>query len=326
MTVLSAFLAFQPDPVDLSHLQTILKPAVELSIATEPPDDSDFDVLVHGRPTHAWLTASKRLKGVVIPFSGLPQSTAKVLTSFPELKIYNLHHNAVPVAEMAVALLMAAARRIPYLDQKLRQHDWTPRYQDRLTSFLLQGRRVLVLGYGHVGRHVARLCSALGMQVKGIKRTPSSEQSNIEVRSIEFLPDLLPWAQVVILCLPLTSETEGLIDAHLLSLLPADAILVNIARGEIIDEEALYRALADGSIAAAGLDVWFNYPESVEERSRTPPSAFPFEQLENAFLTPHVAGKVAATEKLRMEHLAALLNQLAEGRKPIREVDLARGY
>jgi phosphoglycerate dehydrogenase-like enzyme len=242
------------------------------------------------------------------------------------LNIYNLHHNAAPVAEMAVALMLAAARRIPSLDRELRKHNWEPRYQNHDQSFLLAGRRVLVLGYGHVGRHVGQLCRALGMQVVGIKRTPIKDEGEIEVHSIESLPSQLQTTQVLVICVPLTIQTRGLIDAEMLARLPPEAILVNVARGEVIDEKALYQVLVDGTIAAAGLDVWFNYPTEADERSATPPSAYPFEQLENVVLTPHVAGKVATTEQMRMEHLATLLNQLAEGRQPAGVVDIARGY
>jgi phosphoglycerate dehydrogenase-like enzyme len=326
MKNLSVVLAFQLDPVDLAYLREMLNPGVQLSLAERPPDQSNFEILVHGRPNKAWLEASPKLRVVVIPFSGLPQSTAERLADFPELKIFNLHHNAGPVAEMAVALLLASARRISFLDRHLRHHDWTPRYQEDEKSLLLQGRKVLVLGYGHVGRHVARLCRALGMRVKAIKRTPAVEQDEVEVHTVDILPDLMSWAQVVILCLPLTSETRGLVSSDLIKLLPPDAIVINVGRGEIIDEKALYQALANEAIAAAGLDVWFKYPASVEERSDTAPSKYPFEQLQNVILTPHVAGSVSTTEKLRMEHLAVLLNQLAEGRQPSSRVDLMRGY
>ena len=324
---LSVFLSYRPKSEHLNTLKIHLDPGVKLSFGEVPPDVADFDVLVNGRPDENWLTASDRLWALVIPFAGLPDTTVKMLRKFPKLRVYNLHHNALPVAEMVIGLMLSVARKIGELDRTFRKDDWTPRYGDNTDFMLLNGRRVLILGYGHVGREVGRLCSALGMKVSAVRRDPSQPvQEGISVHSTLDLPQLLPNTQVLIVCVPLTSETRMLLDANLLSRLPGEAILVNVGRAGVIDEEALFLSLKEAKIAGAGLDVWFNYPSSVEERPNTPPSRFPFKSLPNVVMTPHVAGKVQETEDLRMRHLARLLNQIAAGEEPQDQIDVARGY
>jgi phosphoglycerate dehydrogenase-like enzyme len=108
--------------------------------------------------------------------------------------------------------------------------------------------------------------------------------------------------------------------------LPKGAIVVNIARGEILQEKALYDSLISGKVGAAGLDVWYEYPESEEERRNTPPSKYPFHQLDNVVMSPHRAGGWTQSEKQRMEHLAYMLNRAARGEPLENLVDLERGY
>jgi phosphoglycerate dehydrogenase-like enzyme len=324
---LSVFLSNTPQPDHLAILEGLLDPLIRLSMGEDLPSNPDYEVLVKGRPDEQWLTASDRLWGLVIPFAGLPDTTAKVLRNFPELRIYNLHHNSLPVAEMVMGLLLCVARRIPLLDRNLRMEDWSLRYADNADSLLLHGRRVLILGYGHVGQAVGNLCSALGMQVSAIRRSQTQiVEGEIPVYPSSELPERLPEAEVLIVCLPLTIETHELLDSEMLNLLPGEAMIVNAGRAAVFDEEALFNALADGKIAGAGLDVWFNYPLKVDDRSSTAPSRFPFQSLPNVVMTPHVAGKVQETERLRMEHLAALLNSLANDDDPRNQIDVVRGY
>jgi phosphoglycerate dehydrogenase-like enzyme len=144
--------------------------------------------------------------------------------------------------------------------------------------------------------------------------------------SVAELANLLPRAGALFVCLPHTPDTDGLIGAAELALLPPGAILVNIARGPIVDEAALYRALRDGPLHAAGLDVWYQYPENESARSRTQPSALPFHELDNVILSPHRAGHTAGAELLRIEHLTQLLNAAARGEPLPNPVDLEAGY
>jgi phosphoglycerate dehydrogenase-like enzyme len=140
------------------------------------------------------------------------------------------------------------------------------------------------------------------------------------------LKDLLPRAEILILALPLTPDTEGLISKKELDLLPSNAILINISRAVIVDQEALYIALKEKRIYGAGLDVWYNYPRTVEDRSKTSPASYPFHELDNVVMSPHRGGKVDATETMRVEGVAELLNAAAAGKPIPNPVDLKSGY
>ena len=140
------------------------------------------------------------------------------------------------------------------------------------------------------------------------------------------LSTLLPQTDVLFIALPLTAETEGMVGNQELALLPRDAILVNVGRGRVVDEEALYNALRAGTILAAGLDVWYHYPMHDEERANTPPSRFPFHELDNVVMSPHRGGWLSAAENSRITELASLLNAAARGEPIPSGVDKELGY
>jgi phosphoglycerate dehydrogenase-like enzyme len=233
------------------------------------------------------------------------------------------------VAEHALALLLAAAKIIVPMDRALRAHDWRPRYEPN-PSILLEGRTALILGYGAIGRKLARLCQGLGMEVLAVRRhaPPGGETQPDGVRlfSNEALHRLLPRTDALLVCLPHTPQTTGLVGARELALLPPQAVLVNVGRGPVVDEQALYEALQAGRLYAAGLDVWYHYPESEAARADTPPAKHPFHELPNVVMSPHRAGGSTETDRLRMIHLAALLNAAAKGEAMPNCVELDAGY
>ena len=283
-------------------------------------------MLVAGRPEAEDVLAASGLRAVVIPWAGVPSETLKLMRDFPGITLHNLHHNAAPTAELALALLLAAAKCIVPLDGALRKHDWRPRYEQPPRTVLLRGKTVLVLGYGEIGKRVAAACRALGMQVAGVRRAAESVTPD-EIHPPAALHELLPRAQAVVVCLPLTAQTEGMLGAPELALLPEGALLVNIGRAAIVDEDALYEALASGRLGAAGLDVWYDYPPNEAARARTPPSRRPFAELDNVVLSPHRGGLCKETEALRAAALAELLLAAADGRAPLPgRVDLDAGY
>jgi phosphoglycerate dehydrogenase-like enzyme len=250
------------------------------------------------------------------------------MADYPHIPVHNLHHNADPVAEMALMLLLAAAKFTVLFDRSLRRHDWSLRYKRPSPSTLLAGKTALILGYGAIGQRIARLCRALGMDVLATRRRASqaSDEFAQEIHPATALHDLLPRAHVLIISLPHTPETDGLIGLDELRALQRPSLLVNIGRGPIVQQQALYEALRDGTLHAAGLDVWYNYPTEISTRSRTPPADFPFHELDNIVFSPHRGGMTSETERLRMAHTAALLNTAARGKPMPNRVDLQRGY
>ncbi len=289
----------------------------------------DTEVLVAGRPTRQTLEACPKLRVLVIPYAGVPAATRELLlSSFPGLTVCNLHHNAAVAAELAIALLLAAAKRIVPADAALRRGDWRIRYEGEST-LLLEGKVALVLGLGAIGTRVAAVCGSLGMTVHGLRRrTDRPALENITVHPLSELGSLLPSADALMICLPLTPETEGLIGSKELAAMQPTAVLVNVARGGVVDEKALFEALSKRSIAAAGVDVWYRYPTTPEERKSTLPSRFAFQELDNVVLSPHRGGafRTEEVERERMRHLAAILNSLACGETVPHVVDIRAGY
>jgi len=312
---------------DLRHR---LDAGIQLTTGPGLPSPAAYHVLVAGRPRREEVIASPHLRAVVVPWAGIPESTWQLMREFPGIAVHNLHHNALPVAEHALALLLAAAKFVVPMDRALRGHDWRPRYEPN-PSLLLEGRTALILGYGAIGRKLAMMCRGLGMDVIAVRRqVPEGsrwqEDTGILLAPAEDLHTLLPRAAALLICLPHTPETTGLIGARELALLPPQAVLVNVGRGPIVDEAALYHALRDGRLCAAGLDVWYNYPQDAEARGHTAPSAYPFHELPNVVMSPHRAGGSTGTEALRVRHLARLLNAAARGEPVPNRVDLEAGY
>lgn len=320
-----------PAPPALETLRAHLDARVNLTFGTDDVPAATV-VLVAGRPTADLLAGLPALRAVVIPFAGIPQETRAALADYPSLSLHNLHHNAPMTAEMAVALLLAAAKRLLPSDRVFRSHDWTPRYSDPDTDkgalVVLEGKTALILGYGAVGQRVGAVCRALGMRVLATKRTPDAALTEVALHPPQALPELLPLADALMICLPDTPETAGLLGQAELALLPPGAILVNVGRAAVVDQHALYDALHSGTLHSAGLDVWYRYPATVEARTNTPPADVPFHALDNVVMSPHRAGGggTAEVERRRMIALAASLNAAARGEPIPHRVDLARGY
>jgi phosphoglycerate dehydrogenase-like enzyme len=316
-----------PMPNTLDVLRPLLAESVRLHAAPEDDQPSETDILVTGSPTEDQLAHSPQLRAVIVPFAGVPYPTQELLRRYPNIALHNLHFNSISTAEMALALLLSAAKHLPELDRRIRQGSW--RWNDDThPTDTFPGKTALILGYGAIGRRLAPICQALGMRVVGVRRheSPSGEHEGVAIYSVAHLAELLPQADVLVCLLPHTRETEGLLGAKELALLPPHCILVNVGRGPVIEEEALYTALAERRIRAAGIDVWYQYPKNDEERGHTPPSHFPFHELDNVVMTPHRAGWLQSFENLRVAALAELLNAAAEGRPMPNLVDKNLGY
>jgi phosphoglycerate dehydrogenase-like enzyme len=311
----------------LAALRALLPPTVHLTAGPDDPQPADCHVLVHGSVKAEWLDASPSLRAVIVPYAGIAPELQTLLLRYPQISLHNLHHNDIATAEFALALLFAAAKFIVPLDRLLRTGDWRQRYSGA-PSLLLTGKRVMILGYGAIGRQIAPVCQALGMQVTGVRRHAPAHavEKGVAVHPVTALPALLPATDILICVLPQTPETVGLIGAAELATLPAGAVVVNVGRGPVIDEAALYAALQSGHLAAAGIDVWYTYPQDEEARGHTLPSRFPFHELDNVVLSPHRGGWLEAAEERRRQELATLLIAAANGQPMPNQVDKVLGY
>lgn len=204
--------------------------------------------------------------------------------------------NAQSVAELTVGLMITAARRIPWLNNEVKHGRWT-RVQD---GYQLGGQVLGLVGFGQVGRRVAAAAQALGMEVVAFDPVLRAGDAPETVRVCAELADVLRVANVLSLHVPLTDGTRGLIGREELALLPDGAILVNTARGAVIDERALIDALTNGTLRAAALDTVAHEPIRPDD---------PLLALENVFLTPHVGGSTTAS--VAAVGVAAVQNLLA---------------
>ena len=291
------------------------------------PSNAEFEVLVHPTPSKDWLEASPDLKAVVVPWTGIPEKTLEILSEYPDISLHNLHYTNFNTAELGFALLLAAAKYLVPLDQRMRENDWRPRYESQ-KAIMLRGRSALILGFGEIGQALAAYCSGMGMKVMATKKHPESYTGNLDVQiySNDLLHDLLPKSDVLLVALPLTEETENLIGENEINLLPEGSILINIGRGPIVNQHALYNALKSGHLHSAGSDVWYNYPKSTEERENTPPGDLPFGELENFVLSPHRGGIVKEVEIQLAKAIANLLNSASRGEPIPNKVDIEAGY
>ncbi|MCA9836545.1 MAG: hypothetical protein KC422_06515 [Trueperaceae bacterium] len=309
-------------------LKTRLNANISLTYGSEIPEHADYEVLIAAFPHKELVEASPKLKALIIPFAGPPMATQELMRQYPEVAVFNTPYNSIATAETALALMLASAKFTIKADADLRQGDWSLRYGEQ-PQLMLHGKTVVILGYGRIGRHAAAVCHALGMKVLGVRRNLTAEDKHDPIARVADFGELktaLAQAEVLLIALPETPETQNLITETELELLPQGAILVNVGRGSIVNEKALYNALKGGKLAAAGLDVWYSYPKDLEARTSTQPSSYPFHELSNVVMSPHKAGWLGKDDDSRMVFLAQILNMYASGETIPYKVDLELGY
>ena len=219
--------------------------------------------------------------------------------------------NARAVAEHAMALMLALSRRLPEARDNQAKRIWRGMIGDlSQREDELGGKTLLVVGLGDIGGRLARLAKAFDIHVVGLRRHPTSGRGAADaVHAMEELDRLLPDADFVALTCPLTAETENLIDVEALSRMKRTAYLVNVARGQVVDEAALVEALTTHRIAGAGIDV-------TAEEPLAPSSSL--WAMEHVLVTPHTAGETRRYEDNVIELLRDNLGRLWRGEVELR--------
>ena len=215
--------------------------------------------------------------------------------------------NAVAVSEHAMLLMLAVSRRLIWQHASVSAGQWRGNQTPRVHE--LRERTLGIVGLGTIGKKTARLALAFGMRViyYDIARLSEAEEDALGVR-FRLLAELLREADVVSLHTPLNDSTHHLIDAGALALMKPSAILVNTARGPVVDEQALYRCLASQAIAGAGLDVFDAEP---------PPVDNPLFGLDNVVLTAHLAGPTYESHTARLRNAFDNVQRVARGQPPL---------
>jgi phosphoglycerate dehydrogenase-like enzyme len=214
--------------------------------------------------------------------------------------------NARAVAEHAMALILALARRLPEARDNQVRRVWRQMIGDlALREDELGGKTLLLVGLGQIGGRLAQLAKAFDMRVVALRRDPAAGSGAADaVHATGDFKSLLPEADFVALCCPLTPQTENLVDAAALALMKKSAYLINVARGRVVDEAALTEALAAYRIAGAGIDVTVEEPLA--------PSS-PLWAMEHVLITPHTAGETRRYEDNVIEILRDNLDRLWRG-------------
>jgi D-3-phosphoglycerate dehydrogenase / 2-oxoglutarate reductase len=220
---------------------------------------------------------------------------------------YTPHGPTLSTAEHAVALIFASAKTIAFADRDMRAGRWHSDFY-RLKGMELRGRILGLVGLGRIATLVAGVMQAVGMQVIAIDPYLSHQRAEeLKVEKMDSLESLLARADVVSLHAPSTPETRHLINASTLSVMKPGAILINTARGALVDELALANALKSGHLAAAGLDVFEHEPVKPDN---------PLLQLENVVLTDHIASHTWSGHHRLYEMAVIHLLQALRGEKP----------
>jgi phosphoglycerate dehydrogenase-like enzyme len=285
-----------------------------------PQEIPDTDVLIGWSIKPEQFRAAHRLKWIHSPAAAVHQ------LMFPELVNSNVTvtnsggvHGSV-VAEHALALLLALAKRFPQAMRYQQKKKWAQEtlWEEQPRPREISGATVVVVGMGSIGREFTMRAKALGMRVLAVRENPDKGPSGADaVYGPSQLDSVLPQANYLLLCTPVTPATTGLMDKARLNRMKPDSYLINVGRGPLVDEEALLDALQSGKIAGAGLDVFTEEP--------LPPDS-PFWTLENVLITPHTA---AVTERLWERHYQLIcenLKRFLEGRPLLNLIDKRRGY
>jgi len=221
------------------------------------------------------------------------------------------------MAEHVIGVTIALLRNLPSVIRRQMTHEWV--YPEMSSIKTLRGRRMIVVGLGAVGSEVARTASALGMHVSAVRRHPDAPRPECveSVHGPDELAQVLPRADLLVLAAPLTPETRALIGSPELRSMKPTAILVNVARGKLVDEKALVEELVRGTIAGAALDVFEHEPLDPSSR---------LWDLPNVLITPHTSGYREDYWDAVVDIFIDNARRFEAGQPLINVVDKERGY
>jgi phosphoglycerate dehydrogenase-like enzyme len=294
--------AFRRDPEGEARWRALLERA---EVLFGVPDDSaeGLAAAVSGLPGLRWVHATSAGAGEQVRKAGL---AAEALERVVVTTSSGVH--AVPLAEFAVFGLLAVAKDLPRLVADQRAKAW-PEVRQPFRE--LHGETLFLVGLGEIGREVARLGKALGMRTVGFRRSQGPPPRWVdEVHGSERLAELAGRADAMVISLPMTDQTAGMIDRATIERLPPSCIFVNVGRGGVVDEPALTDALREGRIAGAVLDVFATEPL---------PADSPLWTLPNVLVTPHAAALSARENARIVELFVDNLGRHLDGR-PLRKV------
>lgn len=269
--------------------------------------------------TPEFLTKAARLSWVHSPSAGVERLVALPgVRDHASLVVTNARGVHGPaIADHAMGMLLSLTRQLPHYHDAQERADWS-RESPKSNAIALQGRTMLIVGIGGIGTEIAQRAHGFGMRVIATRRSDTPAPAYVErVGKPHELAAMLPEADVVAICVPLTSETEGLFDDAMIRRMKPGAYLINIARGRIINTDALIAALKEGRLAGAALDV--ADPEPL-------PKDHPLWSAPNVLITPHVASDGELTDQRWWALYKENLRRFGTGEPLLNCVDMQAGY
>ncbi|MGH8210564.1 MAG: 2-hydroxyacid dehydrogenase [Steroidobacteraceae bacterium] len=283
------------------------------------------EVLVGSSFTRKMAAAAKKLRLVQSIGAGVEGFD---LDALPQgVVLANTHHHEVSIAEYAMFYLLSVRKQLQKFAADFKRGHWADnRFFATHLMGELKGKTLGLIGFGHIGQEIAAKARAFSMNIQVIRKhgragVPDSIASQLDfMGGTADLNQVLSQADFVVLCCPLNEETRGLIGATQFSSMKPTAHLVNVARGPVVDEQALYQALASKRIAGAAIDVWYTHPSRPPDPDKPCfPSRFPFHELDNVFMTPYIVGWGESTVAGRLQDMADNIDRVFEG-KPLKNV------
>jgi phosphoglycerate dehydrogenase-like enzyme len=325
-------------PFGEAQLDRLRRVSAELRVTRQAPETADYSrtaILYAGMPP-ADLARAPGLKWVQLHMAGINTLREHPIYTKSAIALTTTSGvHAATVAEYAMTVLLALAHRVPRMVEWQGRGQWPPDEQ-RWPLFVpteVRGATLGIIGYGSIGRELARIAkTAFAMRILACKRDPARRADPgycppgtgdpdgalpDEWLAPGDLGDLLARSDVVVMCAPLTAETQKMIGARELGLMKPTAYFINIGRGATVDEPALARALANKRIAGAAVDVFAEEP---------PPPGHPLYGLDNVILSPHVSGFLPRYDEECTELFAENLRRYLDGAPLLNLVDRASGY
>jgi len=282
----------------------------------------EVEVVIGGTFSKEDIEQAKKLKLIQIPFAGVDKLDFSLYRNYPDIFICNIHTNKNAVAEHAFSLILALAKNIVINDRDLRLGRWHG-FSTKEPTVQLQGKSLGIAGLGSIGWEIAKIGHALGMKVFALKRK-IEERDSKKKNILEFLGEkkdlekVIKESDFIVIAVPLTKETKGLIGKKELKLMKGK-YLINISRGIVINEEALFKSLKEHHLAGAAIDTWYQYPSSKQKEML--PSKYDFQKLNNVVVSPHTAGY---TDRALDENIKSVFDNIVKiyyGEEPENQID-----
>lgn len=275
-------------------------------------DLTDAEVFVGSTFTAAMGRAAAKLRLVHVAGAGTDGVDFGALP--PHVQVANTFHHEASIAEYVVATSILLWRRFLAQDGQLRENVWmSPVYDEALPQMdTIGAAQVGFVGFGHIGRNAWNLLRAFGCTGAAItgRGLTGDDSGLLWTGSRDRLDDLMHESDIIVVSAPLTDQTRGMIGATQLQALGPRGVLVNVGRGPLVDEKALYNALSNRDIAGAAIDVWYEYPNADGVGT---PSELPFADLDNVIMTPHSSGITRQTFIGRVDDITANIARLHRG-------------